>query len=67
MNRFRILWRFCSLLGKREEIEREWQKIQQDEHDEFFRFQIYKGIAGDQLAYKRGIVDGIKWCIDRFS
>lgn len=67
LNRLRTLWRFCKLSSRAKEIESEWQKIQQNEHDEFFKFQVFRGSSKDELAYKKGITDGIKWCVERFS
>lgn len=67
INRFKILWRFCSLLGKAREIELEWQRIQQDEHDAFFAWQAAKGNDDSKYAYKKGFAEGVKWCLARFS
>jgi len=65
--RWIVLWRFCKLLGKAKEIEIEWQRIQQDEHDAYFKFQIFRGNEQAEHAYKKGIAEGIKWCLNRFS
>lgn len=68
LNRWKILYRFVCLMGKAREIELEWQRIQQDEHD--FNYAFQTGMNEDKQArylYKKGIADGIKWCVDRFS
>lgn len=64
--RLEVLAKFSNLVGKASEIESEWQKIQQSEHDEHFAFQILRGNNEKEYYYKKGIVDGIKWCVDRF-
>lgn len=65
--RLKQLSKFVELTGKAREIELEWQKIQQDEHDTFFAFQVMKGHGETEYAYKKGISDGVKWCVERFS
>lgn len=55
------------LSGRAKEIEKEWQKIQQDEHNAVFANQVFNGRNGEEVAYRKGIVEGIKWCVDRFS
>jgi len=67
LNRLKILGKFVQLAGKAQQIEKEWQKIQQDEHDAFFAFQVFRGKNEVEHAYKKGVTDGIKWCVDRFS
>lgn len=67
MTRIKLLWRFVKLYPKAKEIELAWQKIQQDKHDFDFKNQVGRGTAEAELAYKRGIVDGIKWIINTFS
>lgn len=66
-NRLKLLAKFCQLEGKAKEIEQEWQRIQQDEHDSFFAFQTFPK-SDSELAYlyKKGIADGIRWCVKRF-
>lgn len=67
-NRLKLLAQFASLAGRAQEIETEWQRIQQDEHDADFAFQTLKGHSEElTFIYKKGIGDGIKWCINRFS
>ena len=66
-NRMKMLTQFVSLAGKAREIELEWQKIQQAENDAFFAFQSFKDKAESEYIYKKGIADGIKWCVNRFS
>lgn len=67
-NRLKMLAKFCQLEGKAKEIEQEWQRIQQDEHDAHFAFQtLNRGDSELVYLYKKGIVDGIKWCIERFT
>lgn len=65
--RIKMLGKFVALAGKGREIELAWQKIQQDEHDAFFAFQIFQGRNEVDYAYKKGIADGVKWCVERFS
>lgn len=67
LRRLKALWKFANLGTKAREIEVEWQKIQQDEHDAFFCFQVFKGNTQADYAYKKGVADGIKWCVERFS
>ena len=64
--RLQMLSKFAALVGKAKQIEEEWQKIQQDEHDAFFAFQVMKGTNDKEYAYKKGIADGIKWCVNHF-
>lgn len=64
--RLQLLAKFVNLSGKAREIELEWQKAQQDEHDAHFQFQVLRGHGESEYLYKKGIVDGIKWCVDRF-
>jgi hypothetical protein len=66
--RLQLLSKFVQLAGKAKEIEQEWQRIQQDEHDFLFAFQV-SGTEDSQgkYLYKKGLGDGIKWCVDRFS
>lgn len=66
-DRLKLLSKFVALSGKAKEIEQEWQKIQQDENDASFAFQLARGDKKDEYLYKRGISEGIKWCINRFS
>ena len=68
LHRLALVRRFFGLCGKAREIELEWQKIQQAEHDAFFAVQI-TGRRDEELthAYKKGITDGIKWCVEHFS
>ena len=63
----KLLWKFVRMVPQSKELELEWQKIQQDEHNEDFRYQVYKGRPDGELAYKRGFTDGINWCLKRFS
>jgi len=67
MNRLKLLSQFVKLSGKAQEIELEWQKIQQDENNAYFAYQVMRGDATREHAYRKGIVDGIKWCVNRFS
>lgn len=66
-DRLKVLSKFTNLAGKAEAIEQEWQRIQQDEHNEFFAMQIMHGNNESAYLYKKGIVDGIKWCVNHFS
>lgn len=67
-NRLKLLSKFVHLSGKAKEIELEWQRIQQDEHDFQFAFQTTPNEeTQSKYIYKKGIADGIKWCIDRFN
>jgi len=65
-NRMKLLSKFALLASKGKEIEMEWQRIQQDEHDATFAFQSGRSNEVD-VSYKKGIVEGIKWCVSRFS
>lgn len=65
-SRLKLLSKFVNLSGKAEEIEKEWQKIQQDEHDSYFAFQVLRGQDALDHTYRKGIREGIQWCIDRF-
>lgn len=66
-NRMKMLAQFVHLAPKAVEIEKEWQKIQQDENDAFFAFQVLKGHGESEYVYKKGIADGVRWCLTRFS
>lgn len=66
-NRLKILSKFVNLSGKAREIELEWQRIQQDEHDEAFAHQILHGQNELAYIYKKGISEGVQWCVKRFS
>lgn len=69
-NRLKLLSKFVNLAGRAEEIEKEWQRIQQDEHDAYFRLGVATIPGMDEakidFAHKSGIAKGIKWCIERF-
>jgi len=67
-NRLKLLSKFVALSEKGEEIEKEWQRIQQDEHD--FQFAFETSLNEESQAkylYKKGIADGVKWCLKNFS
>lgn len=64
--RLKMLSQFSQMAGKAKQIEQEWQKIQQDEHDEFFKFQTLGKSAELEYIYKKGISEGIKWCVNQF-
>jgi hypothetical protein len=65
-SRLKLLSKFANLSGRAEEIEKEWQKIQQDEHNAYFSFQVLRGQQDLDYTYRKGIREGIQWCIDRF-
>lgn len=65
-NRMKLLEKFSLLDAKSKEIEAEWQKIQQDEHNATFAFQSGRSNEVD-ASYKKGVADGVKWCLNRFS
>jgi hypothetical protein len=68
LTRLALLWRFVQFTGKSEAIEQEWQRIQQDEHD--FKYAFQTGMNEEtqgKYLYKKGIADGIKWCLKNFS
>lgn len=66
--RLQLLSKFVQLAGKAKEIETEWQRIQQDEHDFLFAFQVSNNEDSQaKYLYKKGIADGVKWCVARFS
>ena len=66
-NRLKLLSKFVDLSDKAEEIEKEWQRIQQDEHDYKFAFETSpQEETQAKYLYKKGIADGVKWCLKRF-
>lgn len=67
-HRLRLLWKLIQVSDRAREIELEWQRIQQDEHDFKFAFETHMNeeTQGNYL-YKKGLADGIKWSISRFS
>lgn len=67
LNRLRMLSKFVALSGRAREIELEWQRIQQDDNDETFAFKMLRGQNENMYFYKKGIVEGIKWCVNRFT
>lgn len=68
LNRLKMVEKFQKLAGKAEEIELEWQRIQQNEHDALYAFQSTLEEANKQdYWYKKGIAEGIKWCVERFT
>lgn len=66
-NRLKMLGKFVQLAGKAKEVESEWQRIQQEEFDAVFAAQL-TGRKDDELlfVYKKGVTEGIKWCVNRF-
>lgn len=67
-NRLKLLAKFVQLADKGKEIELEWQKIQQDEHDFQFAFQTSPNEESQsKYLFKKGIAEGVKWCVNRFS
>lgn len=63
--RLLLTWRLFKVMPA---IESEWQKLQQEEHDTLYGFQVR--LREDQKqdhSYKKGIVDGVKWCMERFK
>lgn len=68
VKRLQVLNKFAQLSGKAREIELEWQKIQQNEHDALYAFQCTLQDENKQdYFYKKGITEGIKWCVNHFS
>lgn len=67
LERLRLMERFHGVSGKAQQIQDEWQRIQQDEHNENFAFQVLRGNNEGVYLYKKGISDGIKWCLKNFS
>lgn len=65
-NRLKMLSQFTHMAGKADLIEKEWQKIQQDENDAYFQFQILRDKAESEYCFKKGIAEGIKWCVKHF-
>jgi|GEM_PF-2683705 len=61
-----LIRRFFRLVGMAREIELEWQKIQQDKNDAHFALHSLRGNAELEYIYRKGIEDGIKWCVKRF-
>ena len=67
-NRLKLLTKFVALADKGKEIEQEWQRIQQDEHDFQFAFQSNPNEQTQaNYVFKKGIAIGVKWCVERFS
>lgn len=67
-NRLKLLSKFVQLADKGKEIEQEWQRIQQDEHDYQFAFHTDNNEETQaKYMYKKGITEGVKWCVSRFS
>jgi len=68
VKRLQVLSKFSNLSGKAREIEVEWQRIQQDQHDALCAFESTLREENKQdYFYKKGIVMGIKWCVEHFS
>lgn len=68
IERYWLFWKFLKLASQAKVIEKEWQRIQQDEHDFFFKFQVTRnGEVKEEFLYKKGVADGVKWCVERFS
>ena len=66
--RLKLLYRFFKIADKARQVELEWQKIQQDEHDFKYAFQALPSEdSQSRYLYKKGIADGIKWCLKLFS
>lgn len=66
-HRLQLLSQFVHLAGKAKEIELEWQRIQQDEHDFLFAFQVSRTEDSQaKYMFKKGIAEGVKWCVSRF-
>lgn len=66
--RLKLLSQFVHLHGKAKEIETEWQRIQQDEHDFQFAFNSSPNEeTQSRFLYRKGVADGIKWCLKNFS
>lgn len=68
-SRLNLLSKFVNASEKARDIEVEWQRIQQDENDSFFAFQSLRGRSDSESVYlyKKGIGDGIRWVLERFS
>ncbi len=67
-SRLRMLGKFVKVSERAEEIEKEWQRIQQNEHDALYAFQCTLQEENKQdYFYKKGIADGVKWCLKNFS
>lgn len=67
-NRLKLLAKFVSMSEKAREVELEWQRIQQDEHDFYLAFQTTPDENSKiNYIFKKGIAEGIKWCVNRFS
>jgi fido (protein-threonine AMPylation protein) len=68
VKRLQVLNKFAQLSGKAREIELEWQRIQQDENDALCAFQTtLKEENKQDYFFKKGISEGVKWCVNRFS
>jgi len=68
LRRLKLLSKFAGIAEKAREVELEWQRIQQDEHDFQFAFHTSKDEESQaKYLYKKGIADGVKWCLNLFS
>lgn len=66
--RIRLVYIFSQLIWKATEIETAWKEIQQNEHDFHYAFNCRPNDeTQSQYLYKKGLADGVKWCISRFS
>lgn len=67
LTRAKLILKFAKMLGESEQIEKEWQRIQQAEHDFLYAFQTSLNDEDkSNFLYKKGVADGIKWCIKNF-
>ncbi len=68
ISRLKLLHKFIRMSDKARQIELEWQRIQQDEHDFKYAFQVLPSEDSQaRYLYKKGVADGVKWCLKLFS
>ena len=60
-------YKFRALVGKGQLIEKEWQEMEQNVFDTDFANQVQNGKHNETMAFRRGVIEGVKWCVKRFS
>jgi hypothetical protein len=61
--RLKILWMFIKTIPYARELEVEWQAHQQLMND----YEFAGPYSREKFLEQKGFVDGVKWCINRFS
>jgi hypothetical protein len=65
--RAKLLWKFTKLIPHARELELEIQRMEQTMHDLEFANQYNAPSKEKDLAYQKGYVDGVKWCVEHYS